>query len=63
MLVSGVLFLKPCEAVEMVGGEAAAAVLWVRQGGGGHCLRAVGPWFRSGNLWWAPRGFDFFACC
>jgi hypothetical protein len=41
-----VLFLKPREAVaeaaETMSGEAAAVVLWVRQGGGGHYLRAVG---------------------
>jgi hypothetical protein len=44
-LVGGVLFLKPHEAVaeaaETVGGEAAAAVRWTRQGGDFHCLRAV----------------------
>jgi hypothetical protein len=38
--------LSPPEAVETVGGEAvgseaAAAVSWARQGGGGHYLRAV----------------------
>jgi hypothetical protein len=30
------------EAVETVGGKAAAVVPWARQGGGGHCLREVG---------------------
>jgi hypothetical protein len=43
---------------EAVGGEAAAAVPWVRQGSGGRCLRggggrcgsdAVGPWFGPGG--------------
>jgi hypothetical protein len=41
-----VLFLKPCEvmaeAAETVGGEAAAAVLWARQGSPDPYLRAVG---------------------
>jgi hypothetical protein len=47
-LVGGVLFLKPCEAAETWGGEAAAAVLIARQGGGSRCLRAVGTvWTRS----------------
>jgi hypothetical protein len=45
-LVSGVLFLKPREAVaeaaETVGGKAAVGVLWARQGGGSRCLRVVG---------------------
>jgi hypothetical protein len=41
---------------EAVGGEVAAAVPWLRQGGGGCCLRGgqrgsdkVGPWFRPGG--------------
>jgi hypothetical protein len=34
---------------ESVGGETAAATPWARQGSGGRCLRAVGPWFGPGG--------------
>jgi hypothetical protein len=52
---------------EAVGGEAAAAVPWVRQGSGDRCLRGGSVWFgrgwsvvRTGRLTGGLSGFDIF---